>query len=29
MLKRATEVVPGIEHDGAVLAIEKYVLKLS
>jgi len=29
MLERATEVVPGIDHDGAVLAIEKYVLNLS
>ena len=29
MLEMATEVVPGIDHDGAVLAIEKYVLNLS
>jgi len=29
MLDRATEVVPGIAHDGAVLAIEKYVLNRS
>ena len=29
MLERATEVVPGINDDGAVLAIEKYVLNLS
>mgnify|MGYP001227129116 CR=1 FL=1 len=29
MLERATEIVPGINDDGAVLAIEKYVLNLS
>jgi len=29
LLERATEVVPGIDQDGAALAIEKYVLNRS